>query len=511
MMPGDFDHSLASKRPSWQIKTALILFLVLGLALVTLVGLQYFAALGVTVITLLYMLCVLWAAYFLRFGQTLLTAVVAVLLINYCFIEPRYTFWVASLQSWIVLAVFSILAFTVSHAMQQLKLQMQRAQLAAQQSRFFQSLAELLATQVTVAQLLQSACRHVQDVFGWQVSVVALSDAGTLIPLAGEHMPEVQSASVQWALDYQRPIGAGTADWPDLGVTLLPLGFPQHEVMMLKINRGETDVHFLQLLTHQVAQATIKLRQQIALAQATQDASEANFKKTLLTALSHDMRTPLTVIIGAVNVLADQQVNLAPAQAGQLLGSIQAEAGYLTQATENILTLVKLDAGASSLHLDWESPQEVIQHVVQRYAQRTPPVPLQLSMPETSMYGEVLVKMDAVLVAHALANLVDNALQWREAETSIEIAMTVESPWLVLSVLNHGPGFPPGFVVTAFDARKPSMAGTRGFGLGLSIVQTLMQLHGGELCINSSTGQRTCVSMRLPFVNAAELMQDGKP
>jgi two-component system, OmpR family, sensor histidine kinase KdpD len=511
MMPGDFDPPAASNRPSWQHKTALIFFVALGLASVTATGLQYFTALGVTVITLLYMLCVLWAAYCLRFAQALLTAVVAVLLINYCFIEPRYTFWVASLQSWVVLTVFAILALTVSHAMQQLKWQMQRAQLAAQQSRFFQSLAELLATQVTVAQLLQSACQHVQDVFGWPVSVVALSEAGTLTWLAGEPLPEIQASSVQWALDYQRPIGAGTTDWPGLGATLLPFGFPQHEVLLVKVSPGEADVHFLRLLTHQVAQATIKLRQQLALAQATQDASEANFKKTLLTALSHDMRTPLTAIIGAVNVLADQQISLAPAQAGQLLSSIQAEAGYLTQATENILTLVKLDVGASSLHLDWEAPQEVIQHVVHRYAQRTPPLSLQLSMPDASLYGEVLVKMDAVLVAHALANLVDNALQWRSAETPIEIALTVEPPWLVLSVLNHGPGFPPGFVVSAFDARMPSMAGTRGFGLGLSIVQTLMQLHGGELRITTAEDQRTCVSMRLPFVYAADLMQDGKP
>lgn len=511
MMPGDFDDPSVSKQSSWRNTAGLMFVPGLGLAVITFTGLQFFPLLGVTVLTLLYMLCVLWAAYFLRFSHALLTAVIAVLLINYCFIEPRYTFGIASLQSWVILTVFTALALTVSQAMQQLKQQTQQAQRAAQQSRFFQSLAELLATQVTIAQLLQSACQHVQDVFGWQVSVVALSEAGTLTWLAGEPLPEIQASSVQWALDYQRPIGAGTADWSGLGVILLPFGFPQQEVMVVQINHGETDVPFLRLLTHQVAQAAIKLRQQIALAQATQEASEANFKKTLLTALSHDMRTPLTAILGAVNVLADQQINLAPAQAGQLLGSIQAEAGYLTQATENILTLVKLDVGASSLHLDWESPQEVIQHVVHRYAQRTPPLSLQLSMPDASTYGEVLVNMDAVLVAHALANLVDNAFQWRDAETPIEIAMTIEPSWLVLSVLNHGPGFPPGFVVSAFDARMPSMAGTRGFGLGLSIVQTLMQLHGGELRITTADDQRTCVSMRLPFVYAADLMQDGKP
>ncbi|WP_272227341.1 DUF4118 domain-containing protein [Methylophilus methylotrophus] len=507
MMPGDFDHPPASKRPPWQIKTALILFLVLGLASVTALGLQYFNAFGVTVITLLYMLCVLWAAYFLRFGQALLTAMVAVLLINYCFIEPRYTLWVASLQSWVVLTVFAILALTVSHAMQQLKQQMQQAQLAAQQSRFFQSLAELLATQASVEALLQSACQHVHAIFGWQVSVVQLSESGELIRLAGTPIEDIQANSVQWALDYQRAIGIGTQDWPELGVSLLPFGLAQREVLVVRAGHDSPDLHFLRLLTHQMAQATIKLHQQIALAEVKREASEANFKKMLLTALSHDMRTPLTAMLGAINVLSDRQITLDTVQSDQLMQSLQAEASYLTQATENILTLVKLDVGASSLHLDWESPQEVIQHVAHRYMQRTPSIPLQVNLPAATEQQEVLVKMDAILMAHALANLVDNALQWRDEGTPVDIVMTIESQWLVLSVFNQGPGFPPAFAISAFAARKQPAAGTRGFGLGLSIVHTLIQLHGGEVEIKTSYDGRTCVSMRLPFVWAADLME----
>lgn len=505
-MPGDFDYSSVSKSSSWPNSTGPFFVLGLGLALITFSGLQFFPLLGVTVITLLYMLCVLWAAYFLRFSHALLTAIIAVLLINYCFIEPRYTFGIASLQSWVILTVFAALALTVSQAMQQLKQQTRQAQQAAQQSRFFQSLAELLATHTEVEPLLQAACQHVQAVFGWQLSVVQLAEAGNLILLAGIPAEDVQPSSVQWALDYQRAIGAGTADWPERETCLLPFGFPQREVLVVRAGHDSPDLHFLHLLTQQVAQATIKLRQQMALAEARRETSEANYKKTLLTALSHDMRTPLTAMLGTINVLADRQITLDKVQSDQLLRSLQAEANYLTQATENILTLVRLDAGTSSLHLDWESPQEVTQHVAHRYMQRTPPVPLRISLPEASQPQEVLVNMDAVLMAHALANLVDNALQWRDGDSVIEIAMTIEQAWLTVSVLNQGPGFPPAFEISAFVARKPS-AGTRGFGLGLSIVQTVMQLHEGELVINTSHDGRTCVSMRLPFVWASDLIE----
>ncbi|MEZ0210163.1 MAG: sensor histidine kinase, partial [Methylophilus sp.] len=314
--------------------------------------------------------------------------------------------------------------------------------------------------------------------------------------------PLVQATSVEWALDFNRPVGAGTNDWPTLGYCLLPFGFPQREVLVLDAAVTLPDLHFLQLLTHQIAQAYTKLSQQMALAQAELSASEANFKKTLLTALSHDMRTPLTVILGAANVLTDRKIPLTAGQSQQLLQSIQAETTYLSQATENILTLVKLDAGASSLQLDWQSPQDVIQHVVSRYQRRSPPEALQVNVSDE----EVLVRMDAVLVAHALANLIDNAICWRRAESAIEVTLSINQAWLQISVLNEGPGFAEGFAISAFAPHTQRPTGTRGFGLGLSIVNTVMQLHQGKLEISSVPDQQTCVQLLFPFVRASDLI-----
>ncbi|MDT7850188.1 DUF4118 domain-containing protein [Methylophilus sp. VKM B-3414] len=514
-MADGFVTPTTSHRPDWQYQ----LVLWSGMALTTWVGVWHFASLGVTLLTLLYMLWVLWAAYFLHFATAMLTAIAAVLLINYCFIEPLYTLRVASLQSWVMLIVFAVLALTVSRAMQQLKRQRQQAQLAAQQSRFFQSLAEVLSSHLSVAALLQAACQHVQQGLGWQVCVVQLAPDMQLQRLAGESTLLVQPSSVQWALDYQRAIGAGTQDWPALGQCLLPFGFPQHEVLVVAVPADHVpDLHFLQRLVQQCADATLKLRQQIALADAARETTEAQFKKSLLTALSHDMRTPLTAILGAANVLADQEITLAPAQSSQLLQSIQAEAGYLSQATENILTLVKLEAGERALHREWQSLQEVIQHVMHRYLQRTPPV--SLAFAAVAEGEEWLVHMDAVLVAHALSNLVDNALQWRSTETPVALQLAREGDWLVLSVINEGPGFAPDFEIASFHSRRPAGSGSRGFGLGLSIVNTIMQLHQGQLQLTQQSDQpplnaapldktavarRTCVRMLFPFVPATTL------
>lgn len=500
--------------PLWQVnKWQAGAILGLSLLFITWLGLAYFAVLGVAVITMLYMLSVLWAAYFLRFSLALSTAFIAFLLINYCFIEPRYTFAVGSTQSWVILVGFAILALTVSSVMQQLKQHMLQLRLVAQQSQFFQSLAELLAAQSSSDALLQAACQHIQDSYDLHALVLRLTDAGELIWLAGEQdrFPAIQASSVQWTLDYHRPIGAGTNDWPALDCCILPFGFPQREVLVMTATDSLPALDFLQLLTHQCAQAYIKLGQQIALAQAERSAGEANFKKTLLTALSHDMRTPLTAILGAVNVLTDRHIPLTSGQSEQMLQSIQAETTYLAQATENILTLVKLEAGTSHLPMDWQSPQDVVAHVTSRYQRRSPPVRLQVNVAD----DEVLVKMDTTLVAHALANLIDNAICWRIDGTEIEVTLTVQPSWVSLSVFNHGPGFPEDFAISAFTPHTQRPSGSRGFGLGLSIVDTIMQLHQGKLEIALSTDQcgaspehRTCVQLLFPFTRATELMRD---
>lgn len=476
------------------------------LAATTGCGVAYVQSLGLTVIALLYLLCVLWAAYFMRFALALLVAVSAFLLINFCFIEPRYTLQVASLQSWLMLGVFAIVAFTVSSVMQQLKTQTRQAQQAARESQFFQSLAELFAAQHSPQALLEAGCQHVNAVFGLQVSVLAVATAeAPLQVLAGDARvaQQLPPSSVQWALDFNRAIGAGTADWPALSHCLMPFGFQQREVLAIAAHAQLPGLDFLRLLAHQFAQAYVTLQQQSALAQSELRVSEATFKKTLLTALSHDMRTPLTAIAGAANVLTDPHIPLASAQSRQLLHSIQAESGYLIHATENILTLVKLESGPASLHLDWQLLEDVVEHVVQRYRSRALAVPIEVHVHDSGH----LVKLDAMLVAHALANLIDNALVWHQGESAVEVHLRIQAAGMALSVTNDGPGFPAGFEVAAFVHAAQRPAGSRGFGLGLLIVHTVMDIHHGQLEIRSAPGEPTCVSMWFPLAQAPTLAE----
>lgn len=477
-----------------------MILIILGLlGLITWLGQLYFAALGVTAVILLYLLCVLLAAYLTSFVYAMAIAILAFLLINYCFIEPRFTFQIGSAQSWLVLTVFAVIAFTVSSVMQRLKIQTLHAQNAAQQSHFFQSLAELFSNQSDPQQLLDAGCRHVVETLGITIGIVRLDQASTALEYLAGHTQaflHMQTASVQWALDFNRPIGQGTADWPALGACILPFAFGQTEAMLVTFENQAFDLDFLKLLTHQFAQAYARLNQQKALVQAEIAASEANFKKTMLTALSHDMRTPLTAIIGAANVLRDPEIQLDRDASQRLLESIQAESYYLTQATENILTLVKLEGGADSLSLDWQLPEEIVQHVIKRYQARATSIPV---IAQISCRG-ILLRLDAILVAHALANLIDNACHWQQVAQPVLVTMTASADWLSITVINQGPGFAPGFKITPFMSHAKHASGARGFGLGLMIVQAVMEMHQGRLELESSVSEPTCVTMRFPVI-----------
>ena len=484
----------------------LIRFLCLSglLACTTWLGLRWFIWLGPAAMALLYLLCVLCAAYISRWWLALLTACSASLLLNYCFIQPRFTLQIGSVQSWVLLLSFAVVALTVSTSVSSLKAARHTAEQARLQASALQQLVELCVACDNEAQLWQQAADFLQLHLHAPLAILGLDQDGRLNSLAGQPFDALPASAVAWGLDYARVIGAGTADWPDLPLTLYPLD----SGMRLVLVTGQTqsglvpEIAYIRLLAHTLAERGQHLRQQQARQAAEQRAAAAEFKKMLLTTLSHDMRTPLTALLGAVNLLTDDTVVLPPGQQQQLRAAIEAESAFLTLATENILTLVKLDTEAKldsgpdqRLQADWQSPQDIARHVVERYQLRWPG-----RIHWQSAVGEALLYGDARLIAHALANVLDNACKFQTAGTMVTLLVEASATTIHFCVRNQGQGFPPGFQIAQWHAHhSPVQAdGQRGFGLGLVIVQQIMQAHQGALTLSDQDGY-TEVSLHFPL------------
>ncbi|MEZ5702488.1 MAG: ATP-binding protein [Burkholderiaceae bacterium] len=221
---------------------------------------------------------------------------------------------------------------------------------------------------------------------------------------------------------------------------------------------------------------------------AEKEAHAQQLRNTLLTAISHDYRTPLATILGAATSLSDQADRLSEAQRKRLLGAIVDEANQLNRIADNTLQLARLDSPGLHLNLDWESAEERVGAVLHRARQRDPHQRILASVDEAIP----LVRCDAVLLAQMMDNLVDNAFKHGRSDQPVEVVAAREGEDLLLAVRDRGQGVPPEWRERVFDMfERVGQAGDatrltdpgmrRGAGLGLAVCRTIARVHGGEL------------------------------
>ncbi|MEN9380013.1 MAG: hypothetical protein RJB15_1706 [Pseudomonadota bacterium] len=227
-------------------------------------------------------------------------------------------------------------------------------------------------------------------------------------------------------------------------------------------------------------------------------AHRESIQKAFLSSISHDMRTPLTTIIGASSSLLQQGKQLGEEQSIKLLELIHSESVYLNDSTENILSLVKLGmSDGKQFRMDWQSPEEIVGAVISRYNNREvkPSLTLTMSANDELIYG------DQALIVLALTNLIENAVQAHLGAKPIQILVDRVNDEIRIGVIDEGAGFPEGFDKKLAGQQQSYQRNKKGFGLGLSIVRAVMDKHEGRLIIESRYGgdQCTYVGMAFPY------------
>jgi two-component system sensor histidine kinase KdpD len=248
-----------------------------------------------------------------------------------------------------------------------------------------------------------------------------------------------------------------------------------------------------------------------AAAEARASSQAQALRSTLLAAVAHDHRTPLAAILGAASSLRDQGERLTDAQRQRLAAAIVDEAEQLRRLTDNTLQLARLDTPGVALHLDWESPEELVGTVVRRLRQRTP-----LAAIATAVEPALpLVRCDAVLLVQLLENLVDNALTHGPEDGPVEVAARRDGARLVLAVADRGPGVPEAWRERVFDVfqRGPQAQrnerARRGAGVGLAVCHAIARAHGGELTLQPREGGGAVFEAALPLTAPPAAAQEA--
>ena len=286
---------------------------------------------------------------------------------------------------------------------------------------------------------------------------------------------------VQWALDHAEQAGTGTATLPGARVLALPLVDGERAIAVVAVPRDPSAAALPGELRHLVdgllRQATLALSR-AGLARAARAAEvHANaeaLRATLLATVSHDLRTPLAVITGAIGTLRGRAETLAPAARAGLEQSIEIEARRLERVLGNLLDLTRVEAGLEPKRT-WVLAEELVGAALGRLDETLAAWPVTIDVP-----ADLWLAVDPVLFEQVLLNLIDNAT--KHGGPPLEITAKVDAAGAELRIVDHGAGVAPAFAAQAFAkfARAPGTT-SPGLGLGLAVCRAIVVAHRGTL------------------------------
>lgn len=266
-------------------------------------------------------------------------------------------------------------------------------------------------------------------------------------------------------------------------VSFVITGFPLTFVVMLFIS---------------VATSMITSRARKAVS-AAREAERQQIYANLLRAVSHDIRTPLTGIVGATNALLDQEENLTPQQRRTLLTDANEDAQWLIRVVENLLSITRLGAENTRLCKSLEAVEEVMEGAVAKFAKRYPAIQVKVCLPDELL----LVPMDPLLIQQVLTNLMENAALHGGDVTCITVSLEQkDADWAAITVADNGRGIAPEKLATIFDGSAnsgPRSDIKRNMGIGLSVCRTVILAHGGRISARNQSDGGACFRLELPM------------
>ncbi|UXH80496.1 DUF4118 domain-containing protein [Roseateles amylovorans] len=440
-------------------------------------------------------------------GPAVLASFLSVALFDFFFVAPQLSLAVSDVQYVITFGVMLAVGLITGQLTAGLRYE---ARVSADREARARGLFELtreLAGALQTEQVLAIAEQQLAQQFGGRALLYVLDEQEQLQPSPAQHpMPpgeQPDAGTARWALDHEQAAGLGTDTLPGSHWFYLPLRAPMRSRGVLALRPGQAGALMLperraQLDTAAriVGQALERVHYvEVAQGALLQIESE-RLRNSLLSALSHDLRTPLSALQGLAETLAQRPgLEAGVADAAQ---AIQQQSLRINAMVHNLLDMARLQSGALKLNRQWQPIDEVVGSSLQLMGTALARHRVRLDVPAALP----LVELDATLVERVLANLLENAAKYTPAGSEIRIGARVHGAELWLAVEDNGPGLPVGREEALFEkfTRGHSESPLPGVGLGLAICRAIMQAHGGRIWAERATpqgGARFCLALPL--------------
>ena len=230
------------------------------------------------------------------------------------------------------------------------------------------------------------------------------------------------------------------------------------------------------------------------------EAEKEKMKANLLRSVSHDLRTPLTSIIGSSSAVLENYDQFSDEVKKDLIGHVRDDAQWLVRLVENMLSITRFNEGAVQIDKVPQAAEEIAAEAVGKFKKRFNTLPVRVSVPDELL----MVPMDATLIEQVLINLMENAVLHAEGATEIELQIRREGDLAQFSVLDNGAGIEPAVLPRLFEEMFPHAGelrgdGRRSMGIGLSVCMSIVRAHGGTMKAKNRATGGACVSFVLPM------------
>jgi two-component system sensor histidine kinase KdpD len=463
-------------------------------------------------ISLLYLPVILVVAVYFGTWPSLTAATVAVLQYDFFLLRPLFTFTIAQAQDVLAFVIFVIVAVLTGQLAAGARERAETAQRRARESATLYELGRSLMSSSDFSHILQSITRRISDVFDVERCAIFVPDDVGRLQLAAStsqvdgRRDRASDAAMAWVFERGAEVGIPDEASGARGKRRLyvPLRTAERIVGVMEVGwkrSGEPlDMDEQRLITSFAAQAALVITR----AQAEEEKQRLEvveesdrLKSALLSAVSHDLRTPLSSIKASATSLLLPEAAWTEAEGRELLQTIDREADRLNRLVGNLLDLSRIEAGVLRPVLDWYEVPEIVETLLPRLC----PLLSGRNLEVDVQPGLPAVQLDLVRVETLLGNLVDNAVKYTPLQSPLTLKIWHEGG-MHLALIDHGPGIPewqrPRIFDSFYRGRQHSDR-EHGTGLGLAICRGIAEAHGGSIQVEDTPGGGATFVLTLPF------------
>ena len=478
-----------------------------AVALCTALAWIMFPHVGLSNLIMVYLLGVVGVATRAGRGPTALASVLSVLVFDFFFVPPYLSFAVSDSEHLITFAVMLFVALVISGLTVRIRAQADAARGRERRIAALYAMSRELATTRGVDGLLETALRHIGEVFPGQLAVLLPDESDRVAARRTDPAEFAMDASelgvAQWVYSHGELAGLGTATLPGARALYLPLIGSRGAVGVLGVSPAEPrsverpeQLHQLETFGNQMALAIERAQLGEEAQRAEVRAEAERLRNSLLSSVSHDLRTPLATITGASSSLMESGAELDETTRKELLGSIHQEAERLARLVNNLLEMTRLESGAAPVRKEWQLLEGVVGAALKRLETRLREHPVHVDLPPDLP----LIPIDAVLIEQVFINILDNAAKYTPPGSPIAIRAAADGQAVTVEIADRGPGLAAGDEERVFDKfYRGAAAGGPGVGLGLAICRAMVAAHGGRIWAERAPASGAIFRFTLPL------------